>query len=340
MSGKLRKKFILITAVSIFIVMTLVVGAINIINRRNTVAGLDSMLQIIASGELTMKTSSSEDTLPQTPSGTAPQYGNGQDGDNQKNGGPGGLSPEAQYKTRYFTVTLADDGSVTRTFTDKIAAVTAEEAASLGQSVYASGGTSGFSGVYRYLVTEVNGSHVVIFLDSQSELEAVRSLTGTSCIVGIASYAAAMLMIVLLSRRAVRPLERNEEKQKRFITDASHELKTPLTVISANMDVLGMDVGENEWLTSTRQQITKMRQLISHKPDEQRMGPVGPALELRVVLHADIEGMFRRWAAPRFPPDGRRGGAADDKARSLKGIAVIIVELIAVAVALGDIRCP
>ncbi len=70
-----------------------------------------------------------------------------------------------------------------------------------------------------------------------------------------------LLLIAFFSNRIVRPMAESDEKQKRFITDAGHELKTPLTIISADVDVLAMDLGENEWLEDIQKQTRRLTAL-------------------------------------------------------------------------------
>ena len=74
--------------------------------------------------------------------------------------------------------------------------------------------------------------------------------------------AAIAILIIVLSRSVLAPVEESYQKQKRFITDAGHELKTPLTVIGANAELLEMEIGEdNEWLTSIKGQVQKLGKL-------------------------------------------------------------------------------
>ena len=67
-----------------------------------------------------------------------------------------------------------------------------------------------------------------------------------------------LILLIFLSGRIVKPFWENYEKQRRFITDAGHDLKTPLTVIGADAEVLEMDIGENEWITDIRNQVTRL----------------------------------------------------------------------------------
>ena len=92
--------------------------------------------------------------------------------------------------------------------------------------------------------------------------------------VGLLGTLAAFLFILFTSKKAVMPLAESMEKQKRFITDAGHELKTPLAVIATNMDILTMDLGENEWVEGTKKQVGRLRKLVNNlvslsKMDEQ-----------------------------------------------------------------------
>lgn len=88
------------------------------------------------------------------------------------------------------------------------------------------------------------------------------------------------LLVSLFSLRAIHPLIENAVRQKQFITDAGHELKTPLTAISANMDVLELDIGENEWIRATRQQIAGMGALIKEMIYLSRMDEDDSGLEM------------------------------------------------------------
>ena len=74
---------------------------------------------------------------------------------------------------------------------------------------------------------------------------------------------AVLLLALLFSGRAVRPIAQSVEKQRQFITDAGHELKTPLTIISANCEVLEMEMAGNEWLTGIEKQVARLRKLVN-----------------------------------------------------------------------------
>ena len=71
-----------------------------------------------------------------------------------------------------------------------------------------------------------------------------------------------LLLVTLFSKRAVKPVAESYERQKQFVTDANHELKTPLTLIQANLDILEAESGPSEWLTDIREETELMSQLV------------------------------------------------------------------------------
>jgi len=83
-----------------------------------------------------------------------------------------------------------------------------------------------------------------------------------SCLVGFGSLVVVTVLVALFSRRAIKPMVENMERQKRFITDAGHEIKTPLAIISANTEVIEMLDGENEWTQSIRHQTKRLSELV------------------------------------------------------------------------------
>lgn len=170
-------------------------------------------------------------------------------------------SAEAPFETRYFFVRLDGAGNTAETHMGNIAAVTEEEAIAYAQSIAAENKTSGYVGVYRYIAKETGDSTMVVFLDCSRDMESFAAFCNTSLIVSAVSIAAIFLLVVLFSRTAVQPVAESYRKQKQFITDASHELKTPLTVISANTEVLEMEGGENEWTQSIHHQVARLNDL-------------------------------------------------------------------------------
>ena len=108
-----------------------------------------------------------------------------------------------------------------------------------------------------------HGGYIVVFLDCSRHFIEMRSLRWSVVIIGVISFALIFLLISASSKKAIQPYIDNHEKQKEFITNAGHELKTPLTIISANMEVLEMINGKSEWTESTLNQVKRLSGLVS-----------------------------------------------------------------------------
>ena len=111
----------------------------------------------------------------------------------------------------------------------------------MAQAVWSSGSASGFQGDYRYIrAAEAEGTRF-IFVDCGRSLSNFRTTLIASGLVALAGLLAVFLLLLILSKRIVRPVAESYEKQRRFITDAGHELKTPLTIIEGNAELLAED---------------------------------------------------------------------------------------------------
>lgn len=276
MLKKLRRKFIAIAMLSVSIVLIAIVGTINIANYITTNQALDARLSLIADNGGTfpdMTPGDSEKKL--EPKTDQPPAMN----DLQKRG----ISQESPFDTRYFTVTIASDGTVESVDTGKIASIsagTAEEyAAELWKKGKKKGKKKGFFADYKYLATDSDGTTMYVFLNCQREISTIRTYVLASVGTGALGLVIVFVMIYFFSGKVLKPVSESYEKQKRFITDASHEIKTPLTIIDANTEVIEMMEGENEWTQSTRKQIARLTSLTEKLVFLSRMDEEGTKLE-------------------------------------------------------------
>ncbi len=170
---------------------------------------------------------------------------------------------EAPFETRYFAVELSADGGVIETDVSHIAATSQTEAQSYAKTLLEQGKTQGFYGVYRYLAVDgdTDGSTLYVFVDCSRDLTSFRSFLAVSAGISVAGLLLVLLLVMIFSRIAVRPIVEAYDKQKRFITDASHEIKTPLAVIGAANDVQEIESGESEWTRSIAAQVTRLSAL-------------------------------------------------------------------------------
>lgn len=195
-----------------------------------------------------------------------------------------GISPESQFDTRYFTVTINSKGEVENIDTSKIASVSSENAAEYAKKLWKSGkkgdGKSGFADNCKYLTVDEDGSTMYIFLSCQRELSTIKTYILASVGISVFGLLVVFVMIYFFSGKILKPVSESYEKQKRFITDASHEIKTPLTIIDANTEVIEMMEGENEWTSSTRKQVARLTSLTEKLVFLSRMDEEATKLEM------------------------------------------------------------
>lgn len=244
MIRKLRMKLIVASMVSLLAVLVVIEGIAGVLNYRRIVTEADRVLQILAENDGRFPDMEPRRKLDRTKE--------------EKKDMLGQMSPELPYESRFFSVFLDTEGNVQTSDIEKVARIDVESAEDYASSIWKSGKEQGFTDYYRYTVVSDDDGMRIIFLDCDRTLSTFRNQIVTMMGVSLTGLLAVLVLLIFLSARIVRPFSENYEKQKRFITDAGHELKTPLTIIDADAEILEMDFGENEWLSDIQGQTKRL----------------------------------------------------------------------------------
>ena len=257
---RLRRKFILVAMGAVTVVLTLIIAGINIVNYSHVCKMADARLDYILAG----KGSIDWEDESRTDSGNGGDTSTGMVADGDRAGARvghfEGMTAESPFDTRYFTVTLVE-GQVVDVNTARIAAVGAKRAARIAMGLDSKGLTSGFSGNYRYTTTAQGEKTTYVFVDCSRELASFHSFLNASVAISCIGWLAVLAIVTVASGAVIRPMVESYSKQKRFITDASHEIKTPLAVIDAANEVQEIESGESEWTQSIHEQVARLTAL-------------------------------------------------------------------------------
>ncbi len=233
MIRKLQIRFILLSMSALLFVLILLITGINIVNYRNVLSNADKILELLAdnNGDFPLDQENAEFDLPED------------------------MSPEVPYESRYFYVTLNNETvSAIQTEINHIASVDSLGAANYAVTAIRNNRPKGFVAAYRYMMRRRSDTTLIIFLDCGRKLLSFEYFLYASIVISLAGYFLVFLIIVFFSNRIIRPISEAYEKQKRFITDAGHEIKTPLTIITADADILEMEHGKSEWISDIKKQ--------------------------------------------------------------------------------------
>ncbi len=287
---KLQRRFVLICTASVLSVILLVFSVILIWNISSMNRNMDILADRVSDGGGRFPGSFSEDFKPDKfPPRNEPDSNF--------------ITPETPFSTRHFTVLFDASGKAVRTFTESIYAITDEQAVEYAQNVLKSEKERGWISNYRYKVFSTEFGTGVVFVDgSMNRIAMLQSLT-IAGVVLLVSAVLVLVLIILLSKKAVKPIAESYEKQKQFVTDANHELKTPLTLILANVDIAESELGKNEWLDDIRSEGHRMTELVKQLVALSRMDEEKHTLHLADValgrMAADTVSEFEPFAVSR-----------------------------------------
>lgn len=162
---------------------------------------------------------------------------------------------------RFFTVTLDADGKVIKTNTRNTNTVDAKRASEIALDLYRKGKMNGYGKYSRYRAISSGDDLIYVFVNCKRKMRECNNILKISLISAVIELIAVFFPVYFFSRAVVRPVQESVDKQKAFITNAGHEIKTPLTIIDANTDVIELTSGETEWTKSIRNQIRRLTKL-------------------------------------------------------------------------------
>ncbi|MDO4797136.1 MAG: HAMP domain-containing sensor histidine kinase [Coriobacteriales bacterium] len=291
---RLRRKIVAASIVAVFASLAALIFAINYAHYLQTDASLRTAMEEIAHNLEANKEDRREDKSQLREDSGGQASAQGDEATWAVRGGR--KSAHTQYASRFLCVLVAQDGSMfVRAKGNE--GLTNDDALDLAQRALDSGKEEGILDDYKYLVEPLDDQTRILFLDCTTELESLHQLLIISLVVGGCALVVASLFVLRFSGLAVRPLEESARKQKQFVADASHELKTPLSVIATNMDILEVDLAdqpeEQEWIDSTNRQVDSMKHLVNDllmlsKMEEQEADLVIADVSLTDVAHETV----------------------------------------------------
>ena len=283
MIGKLRRRMTLMVIAVLILVSAGIVLAIHLANERSIAAQAEETLAVLADS------SGSRSVLQEADPGRKAELSSPRPDDDgrgfrkDKRGGRGEppalrSGSEAAGLSNSYTISLNADGSVASWASDRGGLYSDEQVAGIAESALADGKNSGRIGTQFYRKTDDG----LVVLDARLDYLSASNVLRSTILIAAASCLLLSLLAWLLIRRMVQPVEEAFVRQKQFVSDASHELKTPLAVISANAEVLEQEIGENEYLGYIRSEVRRTDTLVNNLLTLARMDKGGADTAVKV----------------------------------------------------------
>lgn len=286
MVKQLQKKFIISAMTAVTILLVVLIGGINVFNYLTTSGDNDRLMEMLCySFETSTKwnADTTDNTQPpqsingtqqnttgatgnQNDTGFVPQDNGTKPPDDKKNNGFGRHDKNAVDSARYAAVAIDKNGNIIRTDVTHISSLTEEEATAITEALKnTASGTGTYNGfLYRISETKRADGKVIILLDNGMQISSFFTVLFISAGAGIFGWLLMLLLVILLSKKTIAPVARSIEKQKQFVTNAGHEIKTPLAIILANTDAMELHNGENKWSRNIRAQTLRLSGLMQN----------------------------------------------------------------------------
>ena len=255
MISKLKRRFIILAMAALAILLAVIVAGMNIINYEKVVSDADERIEVIEENYDRFLNVPGGSFMPQGDVIEQDDMDDDEDFDHDDmfdredepffgRGGEKGpfMTRDEAEESRFFVATAGQDGEIQQVNVDRISSVDEGEARSYAKEALSSGKDEGFVREFRYSVENDGPGMRITFLDCGRVLESFRDFLRYSILMSLAGLAVMFGVITFFAGRIVRPVAESYEKQKRFITDAGHEIKTPLAIIKANIDLMDMEL--------------------------------------------------------------------------------------------------
>lgn len=248
MYKKIRLKLTTVATLIIFLFILFLVGLINVINFQQLVDEADEKIKEIMIRDFTDINNNFVSGLP---------FEN-------TTGEPPIKKPHSDFfETHYFGILISDIHDVDTYQVISNSIITNDEAIQYGKEIINNNKIKGFYESFRYRVEEENEYIKIVFLDCSRTLTIYNEFVISSILLLLFGLIFIFTILLLFSKRMIKPFEDNYNRQRKFITNASHEIKTPLTIINANVDILEMEYGSNESTSDIYKQIDHLKNLIN-----------------------------------------------------------------------------
>lgn len=232
----LKRRFIIQTTVVSFIALAIIIITVNISVYLSIDSALDSVAGILTENRY---------IFPAEHSGKAYNLPN-----------------EVAFTTRYFVTNIGKDGHISELYMDHIHTTDVPTAQNLAAQVIDSGEMSGWIADYKFYRMPNDSGDEILFLNAEERMDLIIIFFKASIAIASGSLLVIFAVSCLLAHRVTLPIAESYTRQKRFITNISHELKTPLAIIRANTEVTMLEHGEDEWSKATVKEVDKLHRMI------------------------------------------------------------------------------
>ena len=290
MIKRLRMRMTLMVIAVLLLVSAGIVLAIHLANERDITRQAEETLQVLAENSGSRLSRPGDSGRENRPFKPEEDDDEDDEEDRRRDTRRGGRGEPAPFRSsgetaaglgNSYTITLNRDGSVASWASDRADLYSDRQVASLAADILAQGKDSGRIGTQFYRKTESEGSVRLIVLDARLDFLSASNALRSAAVIAAAACVLLSLLAWLLIRRMVKPVEEAFIRQKQFVSDASHELKTPLAVISANAEVLEQEIGRNENLGYIRSEVRRTDSLVKNLLALARLDREGAGAEMK-----------------------------------------------------------